>query len=140
MRGHLPHELVHEGGCLCGAVRYRAVGEPSSATLCHCNSCRRAAGAPVVAWVTFPKSGFRFAAGGPMAYQSSPGVTRTFCGTCGTPLTYAHAHLPAGIDVTTCSLDDPEAIVPTDHIWTSDKLSWVQVNDHLPRFPETRDT
>ena len=35
-----------EGGCLCGAIRYRVTAEPQGRTLCHCESCRRAAGAP----------------------------------------------------------------------------------------------
>lgn len=45
---------VHEGGCLCGAVRYRITGEPKSVGYCHCRMCQRAAGAPVVAWATVP--------------------------------------------------------------------------------------
>ena len=85
---------VVEGGCLCGAVRYRASGESDHPTLCHCNSCRRAAGAPVVAWTTFPPSRFEFTKGTPARYRSSPPVVRTFCSTCGTPLTYQHTSLP----------------------------------------------
>jgi len=43
---------MSEGGCLCGAVRYRMVGAPLSSAICHCASCRRASGAPTVAWLT----------------------------------------------------------------------------------------
>ena len=42
-----------EGGCLCGAIRYQIAGEPVSRSLCHCRSCRHAAGSGPVAWVTF---------------------------------------------------------------------------------------
>ena len=42
-----------EGGCLCGATRYRATGRPTSTMICHCQTCRRAAGSPDVAWVRF---------------------------------------------------------------------------------------
>lgn len=125
-----------EGGCLCGSIRYRAQGLPSSATLCHCRTCRKAAGAPVVAWVTFPASTFCFVSGTPTEYRSSAKVIRTFCGSCGTPLTYVHADFPAGVDVTTCSLDDPESFAPADHTFLSQRLRWVHVNDHLPARPE----
>lgn len=125
------------GGCLCGRVRYRAGGQPSHATLCHCRTCRKAAGAPMVAWVTFPVDDFAITSGTPVEYRSSP-VVRTFCGSCGTPLTYVHADFPSGVDVTTCSLDDPESLPPADHTWTSSRLRWVQINDHLPAHAETR--
>jgi hypothetical protein len=121
-----------EGGCLCGAVRYRAEGEASNATFCHCSTCRKASGAPVVAWVTFPLLGFTFVTGTPSEYRSSIKVVRTFCGACGTPLTFRHTDYPTLIDVTTCSLDAPQLFAPVDHTFASHKLGWMVVNDHLP--------
>ena len=121
-----------EGGCLCGSIRYRAYGPPSNATFCHCPTCRKAAGSPVVAWVTFAASSFSFVAGERTEYPSSSKVIRTFCGSCGTPLTYVHADFPSTVDVTTCSLDDPEPFAPADHTFFSHRLCWVYVNDHLP--------
>jgi hypothetical protein len=127
-----------EGGCLCGAVRYRAGGEATHGTLCHCNSCRRAAGAPVVAWTTFQPAQFEFTRGTPARYRSSPPVVRSFCAACGTPLTYQHASFPDEIDVTVASLDDPSALPPADHTWTSHQLPWLALGDDLPRFPRSR--
>jgi hypothetical protein len=126
------------GGCLCGAVRYRAGGEASHATLCHCSSCRRAAGAPVVAWVTFPLAEFAFTTGLPTRHRSSPPVERTFCPACGTPLTYQHSAYPLEIDVTTASLDDPTALPPADHTWTSEQIAWLELGDRLPRHARGR--
>ena len=127
-----------EGGCLCGAVRYRAAGQPSLATLCHCASCRRAAGAPAVAWVTFPAAEFRFTRGEPAGFRSSPPVTRRFCGRCGTPLTYEHEAFPGGTDVTTASLDAPERCPPLDHTWTSERLAWWRPEPRWPELPKGR--
>lgn len=127
-----------EGGCVCGAVRYAAEGAPTNTMVCHCRTCRRAAGAPVVAWVTFPVERFRFVKGAPEAFHSTPPVTRTFCGQCGTPLTYRHADSPASVDVTTCTLDAPEAFPPTHHSWLSHTLSWLRFGDGLPTFHEWR--
>ncbi len=67
-------------------------------------------------------------------FKSSPSVTRTFCGHCGTPLTYWTTNYEPTIDVTTGSLDDQEAFLPIVHVWTSHKLSWVRLSDGLPCF------
>jgi hypothetical protein len=91
-----------------------------------------------VAWVTFPTEGFAFVRGAPVRYRSSPPVVRSFCGACGTPLTYEHADFPGEVDVTTASLDDPNAFPPADHTWTSERIAWLALADDLPRFPRTR--
>ncbi len=129
--------LLYTGRCLCGAVRYEC-GEPLSATLCHCESCRRAAGANVVAWVAVRRDQFRFTAGEPRTYASSPAVTREFCGACGTQLTYAHRDDAENIDITIASLDEPSAIAPRDHTWMGDALSWDRPYDGLPQFRANR--
>ena len=126
-----------EGGCLCGAVRYRVSGEASHPVVCHCGSCRRACGAQAVAWVTFPVEQFRFATGHPIEYQSSSPVKRTFCGQCGTSLTYQHTNTPEEIDVTTASLDKPDDFPPVRHVWVDEKVDWVDISDSLPQFGRT---
>ena len=129
---------VHEGGCLCGAVRYRVSGKPSNSMVCHCQTCRRAAASPVVAWVTFPLADFQFTKGKPGEFRSSELVRRTFCAACGAPLTYRNSESPETIDVTTCSLDDPQAFPPTHHSWLIHDLDWVKFGDGLPAFREWR--
>ncbi len=123
-----------DGGCFCGKVRYRVAGEPPTSAICHCVSCRRTSGAQSVAWLTFPLEGFSFVSGDPVEYRSSAEVSRTFCGGCGTSLTYRHDGDPGFIDVTTASLDLPNEVPPTHHVWLEDKVGWESVNDGLPRF------
>lgn len=125
-----------EGGCLCGAVRYRIDGEPVLSGTCHCRTCRMASAAPFVGWLHLDATIFSFTSGRPVEYQSSPAVTRTFCGRCGTPLTYWKTAYGKAIDVTVCSLDDPEAFPPMGHSWTSHQLRWVELADGLPRLEE----
>jgi hypothetical protein len=127
-------EDLREGGCLCGGVRYRVAGEARTSAICHCVSCRRASGAQSVAWVVFPSEAFSFVSGDPGEYRSSAGVSRTFCGRCGTSLTYQHDENADSIDVTTASLDLPDELPPTRHVWLEDKVSWESVDDGLPRF------
>jgi catechol 2,3-dioxygenase-like lactoylglutathione lyase family enzyme len=128
----------YEGGCLCGAVRYRAEGAPRFPTLCHCASCRRAAGAPAVAWLTFAADAFAITRGEPVRYRSSPPVLRSFCGRCGTPLTYRHDAFGGAVDVTTASLDEPERGAPVDHTWTSERIAWWRPEPRWPEFPRSR--
>ena len=123
-----------EGGCLCGAVRYQATGAALARTLCHCRSCRRAAGAPSLAWAVFPNDAFRFTAGTPTRFASSPGVTRGFCGVCGTSLTWQHAARCGSIDVTTASFDDPDAFAPTKEIWVEHKVRWEALNPSFAHY------
>jgi hypothetical protein len=126
------------GGCFCGKVRYETGGEAFHETICHCSFCRRVAGAPTVAWFTVPRSSLRFVSGPPATFKSSAKATRGFCGTCGTCLTFADADLPDEIDVTTCSLDDPESVPPKDHTQVGSKLRWMQLCDDLTAYPEAR--
>ncbi|MGD0492365.1 MAG: GFA family protein [Steroidobacteraceae bacterium] len=125
---------IHEGGCFCGAVRYRVAGEPSSSVICHCESCRRASGAPAVAWVTFQRTCFEIVAGKPAVFHSSPGVVRQFCGTCGSALTYFNATCPISVDVTAGTLDEPDAFPPTAEIWLENRLHWQPVDPALDQY------
>jgi hypothetical protein len=127
-------EELREGGCLCGDVRYRVSGDPRTSAICHCVSCRRASGAQSVAWVVFPSEAFSFVSGDPAEYRSSAEVSRTFCARCGTSLTYQHDGNLDSIDVTAASLDLPDELPPTRHVWLEDKVSWASVDDGLPRF------
>jgi hypothetical protein len=118
-------------------VRYRATGDPVATTLCHCHSCRLAAGAPSLAWVIFPTDGFAFTKGEPTFYNSSPGKVRGFCGRCGTSLTYQREERPQHMDMTTVSLDNPDAFAPTKEIWLREKIAWEEANPRIPHFPES---
>jgi hypothetical protein len=129
--------VVLEGGCLCGAVRYRAAGTPYDVTHCHCSICRRASAAAFVTWFSIPAQGFELLRGAPAHFASSEEATRTFCASCGTPLTFQLHAVPEEIDVTVCSLDDPERIAPQDHTFVRSRLHWVALADDLPQF-ETR--
>jgi hypothetical protein len=129
-------KLPLEGGCLCGAVRYRISAEPRTADFCHCRMCRRAAGAPVVARLTVASAAFAWIKGEPKVYRSSAEVLRLFCPACGSQL--ALRDEPDHLDVTLASLDDPEAVRPSYHIWTTSRIAWFETADGLPRYPQNR--
>jgi hypothetical protein len=128
-------EGMYAGGCLCGAVRYQLTGAVGNPCFCHCASCRRASGAPMVPWGTFARDRVRITHGTLSEFRSSPQVWRGFCARCGTSLTYRHAARAAEIDVTLATLDDPTAIAPLMHVWVAERLPWVTIGDQLPQLP-----
>ena len=123
------------GGCMCGAVRYEAIGEPLYVGYCHCHSCRRHTGAPVASFVIFEEDKVRFTQRDRSIHNSSPGVGRGFCNRCGTPLTCegdVAEHLMIGFHIST--LDDPDAYVPDRHGRHEGRIAWFEVADDLPRY------
>ncbi len=129
---------MREGGCLCRAVRYPVVGEPDASGLCHRGTCRRAASAPVLPYAEFASDRLAFTRGRPTDYVSSPKVTRSFRGRCGSPLTDRTADAPDRVDVMLCSLDDPGSITPAFHVWAREKLAWDDAEDGRPAYPASR--
>jgi len=128
---------IHTGGCLCGAVRYQAVGEGLGVSHCHCRMCQRATGQPSVAWITFKEANFQVLEGTIKEYASSSWAMRGFCGQCGSPLTFRYVEegIPM-IDVTVASFDRPAVFPPTVHLWTHSAVPWLSGMDtHLPRLP-----
>ena len=126
------------GRCLCGSVRYECGAPILPPCFCHCESCRRAAGAHAVAWATVPRDTFRVVAGTLRSFVSSPPVVRQFCQHCGTPITYSNQQSPDSIDITVATLDSPDAMTPVDHIWMEDAPAWDRPGDGRPQFPGSR--
>lgn len=124
---------MFEGGCLCGAVRYRVSGTPLDAGYCHCLLCRRSTGAPVSAWLTFPIDSFEYTKGKTSIYRSSLWGQREFCSVCGTQIAYRDAEGARSIDISMGSLDDPTLYRPEYHIFVKDRIPWFDTADNLPR-------
>lgn len=124
------------GGCHCGSVRYSIDGEMHFAAVCHCHSCRKSAGAPIVSWAMFDAGAVEVNREDAAVYASSEGVKRTFCPTCGTSLFFEAEYIAGLIDVTTESLDDPDAIVASAQIWTSNEGACARALTDMARFEE----
>ena len=125
---------IFSGSCACGEVRFKIRGAVRDRCFCHCRSCRRAAGAPLVAWGTVDSD--QFSVTGTLALiASSENVTRGFCARCGTTLTYQNSLRSPELDFTLTALDDPALLAPERHIWVRDKLPWLKLDDGLPQHP-----
>jgi hypothetical protein len=124
------------GGCLCGAVRYETTAAPFAINHCHCASCRKHNGAPVVTLAGYSAKDVTFSGNDRSLYESSPGATRAFCGKCGTPLTWEGDGGDLGpiIELHISTFDNPEVMVPTSHAFEPERLSWLEIADNLPRY------
>jgi hypothetical protein len=124
--------LSHEGGCLCGKLRFRVSAAPLDSGYCHCRMCQKNSGAPVVAWTTFPIANFSWIAGEPGRYASSAHAMRDFCAKCGSYLAFTSTKSAAEISVNTASFDDPGAFAPRKHIFVESRIAWFNIADQLP--------
>jgi len=124
---------IHDGGCMCGAVRYRIQGPFSYSAHCHCRSCQRAVGAGFVTYTAVPSDRLEIRKGEMAIYNSSSGVRRGYCRDCGTSLLYA----AEGWDdpaIMTATLDDPSVATPSSNAYTADKLTWVMLDPALKEY------
>lgn len=121
-----------EGGCLCGAVRFRASGDPKWTLWCHCQSCRKHSGAPVSAFVSFDVGKVETTAGEITKFASSPGVLRGFCARCGSTLTCENEKMPGEAHFHLGAFDRPEDFVPTGAFFKEERLAWLHVETVKP--------
>lgn len=124
----------YEGGCACGAVRYRIAAETLGSRICHCRICQRAMGAPFLAQATFPKEAVSFT-GATARWRSSQRLFRHFCPACGSHVLLEPVDGPR-MGVPLATLDNPAAIHPEMHIWVSSQVPWLTIGDALPQHPE----
>jgi hypothetical protein len=115
---------IHEGRCLCGAVRFQAFGRPKWVFWCHCESCRRHTGAPASVFVSFAVNAVTVTRGEITTYTSSPGVERGFCARCGSTLTCSNEKLPNESHFHIGAFERPTELAPTGELFPSEKLPW----------------
>ncbi len=130
--------MTVEGGCYCGAVRYRAEGDPLFKGQCHCRECQYVSGGFPNVVMAMPEPGFAWTKGAPKQFRrkdlATP-VTREFCAECGTHLTTRTHNLPGAVLVKVGTLDEPAVFgQPQMAIFTIDKQSFHHVPEGIPAF------
>lgn len=111
------------GGCLCGAVRITATGQPLRVGVCHCLDCRKHHGAPFFAAAIFPDAAVT------VTGQTSSYQDRHFCPVCGgSPFSLWRDEIAFHIG----ALDEPSQFQPTYELWMVRREEW------LPEFAEMR--
>jgi hypothetical protein len=126
------------GGCACGAVRYRAAGDPVAARMCVCRICQRLTGGAGSVLAFFATDSFTVdGRTGDFAAVADSGniIHRRFCPECGTPLFSSAEVRPHLIGVRVGSLDDPSSVTPTAIVWTDEAPAWAHLNGDLDHYP-----
>ena len=126
-----------KGHCLCKRTKWAFVGEVTWQCYCHCDDCRRNCGAPVVGWIGVPIRNFKWVSQQPSTYESSEGVFRHFCGTCGSPVGFEAAHYPGGMHLYAASMEKPELFAPTFHVNYKSRLPSLNMQDDLTKYDTT---
>lgn len=121
---------VHQGGCLCGYVRYRTLGKPERTTICHCTFCQRLTGSAFLVEPIFLQSRVEIESGAVQTYDhrsSDHGrmLYINFCPRCGTHLSLLFERFPGVQGICGGTFDDPDWFKPDRHIFTQSAVPWM---------------
>ena len=127
-----------EGGCACGAVRYRLTSGPMIVHCCHCRDCQRQTGGAFAINALIESDRIEMLHGAPAAISMPTDSGRPHdiyrCETCATALWSDYGRRPQLRFVRATTLDDPQALAPDVHIFTRSKLTWVGLPAEVPAF------
>lgn len=128
----------YDGGCLCGAVRYRVEARPLTITACHCDACKKMSGGTNLLVFTVPRESFHHLSGDVQRYRRTAESGRQSdvvrCTACGTRL-WHEPQAFAVMTVTAGTLDDPSWVVPAIHIWTDRAMPGALMHDDAAIHP-----
>jgi hypothetical protein len=127
----------YTGGCLCGALRYEADGEPLYAGHCYCVDCRKASGSGFVPFIGFARGAVSFS-GQSLNYRSKAAsgtdAVRNFCPVCGGLVFGGEVGISDSFTIYAGSLDDPLGFRPTVAIFTRNRPPWAVIPTGLTEF------
>ncbi|MEO1551160.1 MAG: GFA family protein [Pseudomonadota bacterium] len=126
---------AYAGACLCGDVTWEVTGKPLWSAYCHCDSCKRNCGAPVAAFFGVRDGDWAWTGAKPATFCRAD-VTRSFCGTCGTPMAYRAERFPGEIHFYIAQLTQGE-VTPRMHVHHAEATPWLTITDTLRRFDRT---
>ena len=123
---------VHNGGCLCGAVRYKVLGPLADVTACHCCQCRRQSGHYYATTGVSRQDLTLVEERGLKWYRASETAQRGFCGECGSTL-FWESDAGDATAILAGSLDAPTGLKLARHIFVADKGDYYEITDGLPQ-------
>ena len=125
---------THRGRCFCGAVSFEIDTPIKWCVLCHCESCRRHCSSPLTAFIGVDHGQWRWTGAVPKIHRSSPGVERTFCGECGSAISFCSQNMSGLMNFHVTAMEHPEQFAPTMHVAYEEKLPWLHVSDDLRKI------
>lgn len=127
----------HRGHCRCGSIAIVAAANPALSVYCHCDNCRRATGAPVLASVGFPKAAIAWEADETLKRYVDGTASRLFCSNCGSPVAQEHESAADLTFFNTGFMERPEDFPPDYHTFAGQQIAWLALHDDLPKSDKT---
>ena len=133
--------MTIEGGCRCGAVRYKVSLDDLPRTYaCHCTDCQTWSGSAFSQQAVVPESAI--GASGPivlyeMTNPSGHISRQRMCGVCHTRIFNTNSARPGIAVIRAGTLDRSNELVVTAHIWVKSKQPWLELPEGAPSWPET---
>ena len=133
---------IQEGGCSCGAVRYRVTKAPTRISVCHCKFCQRRTGSAFGLNVYFRKEDFELRRGSLKNYEHRSDETNRwlnmeFCPACGSTVTWTLEVQPEWRGVAGGSFDDTSWLTIERHAWTRSRQHWLPLPTDVPVFEKS---
>ena len=137
--------VEHAGGCVCGAVRFTAAGEPSRVTICHCTWCQRRTGTAFGTEVVFEDEQVEMAESHVMRYrhvsdESGRWIEVQFCRQCGTNLGFTLEAAPGIRTLPAGAFDDPAWIkadrYKTRHVYLRSRREWSDLSPSVEQYEQ----
>jgi hypothetical protein len=131
--------MDREGGCACGALRYKVTADPLIVHACHCRDCQRLTGSAFVTNIWIEKKFVETVTGSAKSFKLHGGSGKPhevfFCERCGTYLWSKYYASPGDtVLLRIGTLDHPETVKPDVHIFTRSKLPWLDLPKDVPAF------
>ncbi|HEX7479315.1 MAG TPA: GFA family protein [Polyangiales bacterium] len=132
MRTKTKVPAAFEGGCLCGALRYRCEGEPLTLYTCHCTDCQRQTGSAFGMSLMILRDKLQLLRGTPQTFTkrfADDGREKyaKFCGECGARVWVEFSQAPQVANIKPGTLDDTTWLEPIGQIWTRSAQPWVNI-------------
>ena len=129
-------QIMYNGSCLCGKVRFEISSEIQSIIYCHCSQCRKAQGSAFATNGNVDIKGCKFISGenALTSYESSPCQTKYFCNNCGSPIISKNKSNPNKVRVRLGVIESDIIERPTAHIFVTSKANWENIEGDLPQY------
>jgi len=126
-----------QGGCLCGAIRYRSDAQPLMTAVCNCKNCQRQSGSALSVIVALPRGALIMEGAEPASYRdtgaSGFAIIRRFCANCGSPILSEPERTPTKDWLKAGTLDDTSWLAPTANFWCDSEQPWLRTLGDVPR-------
>lgn len=131
----------HEGGCACGAVRYRVQGQPFVGMVCHCRLCQRRLASAFAVIAYFETAQVAIFSGELTTCEHRSDETgrwlrMRFCSKCGTSICHTAEVREGAMGIAAGTFDDPDWFAIERHIWTRSARPWVVIPPEVAAYPQ----